>query len=139
VRSDLCSIPDATALKDAGFRLIVWQDLGTNEAQLGVDRFGAQGYIAQSETLAEQGAASLVPVLSVPRALVGSYWLPGWECLLETYMVDVPSSINGFPVLRVWHGFPLEKYPASLAGRKDFSVYLAERKTEAHIEVFRNL
>jgi len=112
--------------------VLVWEAT-PNEGQAAVDRFGAAGYIAQAETPAELTAATAIgPSLRVPRALVGSFNAPGWTTLLECYMVAVPADLgSGYPVLGVFDGFPLANYAASLAGRRDFSIFSAEGMTPA--------
>src|SRR5205085_10440954 len=77
----------AAELRSAGFRVFAWE-ARAGLGQSAVAMLGAEAYIAQSEKADEQlAAAQIGDTISVPKALVGRFWLPGWTSLLETYGV----------------------------------------------------
>lgn len=128
-------------------KVYVWEaDVWTG--QPAVAEINADGYIGQAESVSQLAACvRLGADLVVPKAIVGQpYAQPGWTTLLECYAVTVPQGINGYPVVSVYDPydseqshFPLANYLPSLAGRKDFSIYLAERMTDEDIATLRSL
>lgn len=97
IRPDQTTAMQAAALKAAGFKVMIWQDVATpNAAQL-VRQYGAVGYIAQAETPAELAAATMnASNVGVPKALVSNNFMarypPGWIAMPEAYQGQVASA-----------------------------------------------
>ncbi len=133
VRPDLTGGYMDDELRAAGFAVYYWEGLAGN---LPVAAWAAP-YIAQAES-DEQLAAAVKLDPSQPRALIGNLDTlmasdGTWTLLLECYGIDVPADLgSAFPVLGVGFNdgggapYTLAQYVPSLAGRKDFSLYLGD-------------
>jgi hypothetical protein len=89
VRPGISDPRDAVTLRNAGIRVIVWEQ-NPEQGQAAVDAYGAVGYIAAAEG-PDMVAAALVLAggLTVPKAFVTNLfmdvWPDGWVCIPEAF------------------------------------------------------
>lgn len=91
------SLSDIQKLKDAGLKVVIWQDVATPEGVQAVNQIGAAGYIAQAEGPTQLEAAQQVTdMISVPKALVTNNFMdkypPGWIAMPEAYQNANPNA-----------------------------------------------
>jgi len=96
---DAASPDQIQALKDAGYKIVIWQSGANDEGVAAVGQYGASGYIAQAEGPGQLEAAQNVSAqVTVPKALVtnvymgNGQWPPGWIAMPEAYQNADPSA-----------------------------------------------
>ena len=92
---DRASRADADALREAGFRVHVWE-AEPKDGFTAQTAYGAGGYIAQSEGPGQQ-AAALAAGKTNPKALITNVnhierWPDGWDALTEAYVNANPQA-----------------------------------------------
>jgi hypothetical protein len=167
VDPDFATPAQVRELKDAGFRIVIWQPLATQEGVDAVVRYGAAGYIAQAEGPEQlEAAEALASRIAVPKALVTNNFMdqypPGWIAMPEAYQneaahITVAASIGDslsrgativVPVIGVFHPaqpgriqLPVGVYADDLKRLTPPGVaaYLAEEMDEKDLDAFAAL
>jgi hypothetical protein len=167
VDPDLATPAQIQELKDAGFRIVIWQPLATQEGVDSVVRYGAAGYIAQAEAPDQlEAAEALASRIAVPKALVTNNFMdqypPGWIAMPEAYQneaerITVAASIGDslsrgaatvVPVIGVFHPaqpgriqLPVDVYADDLKrlAPPGAAAYLAEEMEQNDLDAFAAL
>jgi hypothetical protein len=97
VRPDVASQEDIQKLKNAGFKIYIWEAMASPVGIAAIQQYGASGYIAQAEGPDQLKAAlAVASQVTVPKALVTNVipaqWPSGWQAMPEAYQNSNPPA-----------------------------------------------